>query len=335
MTTLTFDDQGFGMGEQRISWSDLCVVGLRTTADGPLGEDVFWLFLTATKAIEVAGSAIGGVELAALQARLPGFANEKLIDAMGSTEERMFRLWHDQAETAGWEDARARERFRRLVERLGADDARATAVFDELAAAWAGPGRRYHDREHLAECLHHLDLARAEVPGADLAELALWFHDAVYVAGASDNEARSAQRLLEASEHLGIERVHAERAAALVRATAHQSDVQVAPDSLEALVLDVDLAILGSDPVRFMEYEHAIAEEFAEVPAFRFQLGRGRFLSSVLARPFIYRTAFFRARCETRARAQLSSLLASPRYRVFRMTRWLSRPVALAGLKRR
>ena len=59
---------------------------------------------------------------------------------------------------------------------------------DELLAAWAEPGRRYHDRRHLAEVLDRLaELGCEEVTVL----LAAWFHDAVHV-GAADDEERSA-----------------------------------------------------------------------------------------------------------------------------------------------
>jgi predicted metal-dependent HD superfamily phosphohydrolase len=72
-----------------------------------------------------------------------------------------------------------------------------------------------------------------------------------------------------------------------------------------------------------MEYEHAVAEEYAFIPRLSYQLGRGRFLASLLAAPSIYRTAHFRERYEERARSQIGALLRSPRYRRYRWFPWL------------
>lgn len=94
-------------------------------------------------------------------------------------------------------------------------------------------------------------------------------------------------------------------------------------------MLDIDLSILGADPLRFMEYEYAIEEEFEKIPRLRFRIGRGDFLASLLARPTIFRTDSFRARYEAAARAQLSALLDSIRYRAFRL------PAGCAGLEDR
>jgi predicted metal-dependent HD superfamily phosphohydrolase len=328
MTTLIFDERGFGTRGRLIPWTDLRSVGIRTTAAGPWAEDVFWLFVLREGAIELPGEALSGNHLAVLQAQLPGLDNKKIVLAMGSTEERMFRVWHKDAERAGWNDARCRTRFGLLVERLGGDAKGAGETFEKLASAWGEPGRRYHNREHLAECLHQLDLAGESATA--VAELALWFHDAVYVAGAPDNEERSSQFLISECHRLQIDRKVVEAAAALVRATAHGTHGN-GLGAEGALVLDVDLSILGSDPVRFLEYEYAIEAEFEKIPKLKFRIGRGRFLASLLARPSIFRSTFFRERYEAVARAQVSALLKSPRYRAFRLTSWLRNP--LRGLR--
>jgi len=46
-------------------------------------------------------------------------------------------------------------------------------------------------------------------------------------------------------------------------ATAHHDE----PEGRDAtLVVDIDLAILGTDPARFAEYEQQVRAEYAEVP---------------------------------------------------------------------
>ena len=324
MTSVFFDERGFGPAKNRIPWTELRALGIRTTAAGPWVEDLFWMFLSRTGLTEIPGEALTGGELQALQAHLPGIDNGKIIRAMGCAEDRVFRIWHPDAERTAWNEARDRTRFGALVQRLGGDGNAAGQTFEALAAAWGEPARRYHDREHLAECLLQIDLARASGASTDLAELALWFHDAVYVPGARDNEESSAKLLLAESRRLQLDRATADAAAALVRATAHEgSGGEPGPE--EALMLDIDLSILGSDPLRFMEYEYAIEEEFEKIPRMRFRIGRGRFLASLLARPKIFRTDLFRERSEATAREQLSALLGTPRYRAFRLTRWLRR----------
>ena len=197
-------------------------------------------------------------------------------------------------------------RFRGLVERLGGTaDA---SVFDRVYAAWSVELRHYHDVRHLVECLTEVDAVSA----GDVVELALWYHDVVYVVGQHDCEEQSAVVLLADAKTLGLPASTAEAAATLVRATAHA--MGRAPASAD-LVVDIDLSILGRDPQRFMEYELDVEKEYASIPTPVFRRGRGEFLEKFLERPRLFQTDQFHRKYEDQARANITALLASPRYR--------------------
>lgn len=204
-------------------------------------------------------------------------------------------------------DAILRERFGRLWRRMGAADAGDWAA-DELIRTYREPHRRYHGLDHLRDCLAELDAAPA--PGADreLAEAALWFHDAVYVPGAADNEARSAELAAGALRRAGVAPARANEVARLVRLTDHASP---AADPVAALVCDVDLSILGREPPDFAEYERRIREEYRAVPEAFYRTGRSAVLSRLLARDSIYRSPYFQSRYESAARRNLSRSLRS------------------------
>jgi predicted metal-dependent HD superfamily phosphohydrolase len=237
-----------------------------------------------------------------------------------STRERVPPVWHPEEGRWRSDGAALAARFAALVGRLGGRTDRAAAIWRPLYVAWGSPSRRYHNREHLIDCLGELDRACAASDLADVAELALTYHDAVYEPRGRDCEARSAALLCEDAGSLEIPRDRAARAAACVRATAHGAGAAVTGPA-EELVVDIDLAILGRDPVRFLEYEHAIAEEYAHVPWVAYTLARGRFLEGLLRSPAIFRTPAFRDRYEEMARANIAALLSSARYRAHR---WLS-----------
>jgi predicted metal-dependent HD superfamily phosphohydrolase len=226
-----------------------------------------------------------------MQEHLPGIDDRKIVSAMGSTTDRIWRIWHFEESNSQWDDERFAARFTALIGRLGGVMSRANDAFLRLRAAWSADGRRYHDLEHLADCLRELDGARAEPSVADIAELALWYHDAVCEPLARDNEERSAALLCHDAAMLDLRQEHV-AAAQCIRATAHLS-ARTSSSPAADLVVDADLAILGRDPLRFMEFEYAVAEEHAEIAHTTYLLARGRFLAGLVGLPSIFRTKHF------------------------------------------
>ena len=139
-------------------------------------------------------------------------------------------------------------------------------------------------------------------------ELALWFHDAVYDPQRKDNEERSADWARASVLAAGCSAEIAGRVAALVLAT--KSHAAPAGDADAALLLDVDLAILGAAPGRFDEYERQIRAEYAHVPEAEFRARRKQVLQGFVERQRIYATDAFHDALEARARTNLATSLA-------------------------
>jgi predicted metal-dependent HD superfamily phosphohydrolase len=198
--------------------------------------------------------------------------------------------------------ARSWERAWRGLEAQGAGE----QLREELLAAWAQPQRRYHTQRHLRDGIALLEpvLALAQRPAE--VEMGWWFHDAIYDPRAGDNERRSADWAESALARGGVDPHARARIDALVMATRHAAEPA---DTDQALLVDVDLAILGAVPERFDEYEVEIREEYAWVPAPVFRHKRGEMLRSFLARPAIYATPVLRERFEAQARTNLARAL--------------------------
>ena len=62
----------------------------------------------------------------------------------------------------------------------------------------------------------------------------------------------------------------------------------LAEDDDARLVVDINLAILGSDPGRYAEFERDVRNEYKWVPGLVYRKGRAKILQSFLARPRIY-----------------------------------------------
>jgi predicted metal-dependent HD superfamily phosphohydrolase len=197
------------------------------------------------------------------------------------------------------------QRWLELWSRLGAQGSGAS-ILAQLAAAYAEPGRAYHTAEHIRDCLVQLDLSRNLAQHPDEVEAALWFHDAVYRPGASDNEDQSAELARTALSTGAVPREVADRTAALVLATRH-AGVPSLPD--EQLICDIDLSILGREPGIFDAFERQIRHEYAWVPEPMYRRERSAVLSGFLRRRSIYQTDQFRQRYEASARANLKRLL--------------------------
>lgn len=179
-------------------------------------------------------------------------------------------------------------------------------LYEQLLQAYSEPQRHYHTLQHLAECLQlqsesaHLAQRPAEIA------IALWFHDAVYDVKAHDNEARSADWAVTALQAAGVSAEVQARAHALIMATEHTA-APLPGDA--ALLVDIDLAILGAAPARFAEYERQIRQEYAWVLEDVFMQNRHAMLQGFLARPRIYSTAFFQQQREAQASSNLQKAL--------------------------
>ena len=174
-----------------------------------------------------------------------------------------------------------------------------------VAAAYGEPHRHYHTLAHVQAMLSGLDEARALAREPDVLEVAIWFHDAVYMPPASDNERRSAQWAREELRLAGWPSGKIERVAQLIEWTA---DHQVPDNDHDAaLLMDLDLGILGAPTSVYDNYLQQIRREYAAVPDAAYRTGRLAFVHSMLSRRLIYRTTHFRARQERAARANLAS----------------------------
>jgi len=174
--------------------------------------------------------------------------------------------------------------------------------YTRLLRAWRSWGRRYHTLAHLAACLDEFDGARHLAQSPAEVELALWYHDAVYRTWRADNEARSAEWAQRFAHDVCSDDAAADRVRDLVLATAHQAHTPVED---AALVVDIDLSILGKPASEYDEFESNVRREYWWVPRRRFAEARRRILGSFLERPFIYHWPRFRERYESAARSNL------------------------------
>jgi predicted metal-dependent HD superfamily phosphohydrolase len=183
-----------------------------------------------------------------------------------------------------------------------------SSIYLTLIAHYNEKHRKYHTTQHLAECFEKFsELRQIAVYPAEI-ELAIWFHDSIYETLRHDNEERSADWANSCLQKYKIADQAVDRVYALILATKHK----VIPHDVDAaLLIDVDLSILGSSPERFQEYEKQIRQEYSYIPAFIFSTKRKKILQEFLERPRIFTSDLFFDRYERQARMNIALSLGS------------------------
>jgi predicted metal-dependent HD superfamily phosphohydrolase len=199
---------------------------------------------------------------------------------------------------------RLRTRWDEFAGRIGLAPGDGTALLDELIQTYAQSGRHYHNLDHIAALIELLDRHGDSVRNRDALELAIFFHDAVYVPTRSDNEAASATLARERLTKLDVDAELIREVERLILATRHGASLADSDPDL-ALLLDLDLSILGSECTTYAAYAQAIRREYAIVPDAIYRPNRRRVLTQFLARPRIYVTPHLYDLWEAAARANL------------------------------
>jgi predicted metal-dependent HD superfamily phosphohydrolase len=180
--------------------------------------------------------------------------------------------------------------------------ATAASCFDELAAHYGEPHRHYHTLAHVSACLTLLDFVREELADPLAMELALWLHDVIYDPTQNDNEERSAYYAEALLGRLGVSPAVIATVVGLIRVTQHPA-IPTSHD--EALMVDIDLAILAAPAEAYRDYAAQIRQEYIHVPEALYREGRAAVLKGFLDQDSVYHSAFFHARFEARARANI------------------------------
>jgi predicted metal-dependent HD superfamily phosphohydrolase len=183
--------------------------------------------------------------------------------------------------------------------------------FDTVLGAHRAEGRHYHGVRHVAWVVRHVEAIAADHPVGDLdgTVAAAFFHDVVYDPTRHDNEAESAAMAARAVGEIGWPDPACRHVGDLVMATATHDLEGVDRDT--AVLLAADLAVLAAEPSRYAEYATAVRREYAHVDDDAWRAGRAHVLRTLLARPRLFAPELELDDWERRARANLTSELAS------------------------
>lgn len=181
---------------------------------------------------------------------------------------------------------------------------RAAAVYADLHALYSAPYRRFHNMDHITDCLHRVDEVAPLLQDPDAVELAMWFHDAIYDIGTTTNERRSAEMFIANSSGASFGFRH--RVCGLIMATRHARRVH---GNDRSFMVDIDLSGFGAPWDVFMENGARLRAESAAISDDQYHAGQVVFLSRLQRRPQFFATAHFRDRYEAVARENLRRVL--------------------------
>lgn len=193
--------------------------------------------------------------------------------------------------------------FHQIADLFTQNQSNVTAAWQLLQKAYTQPGRHYHNLHHIEQMVNGAQ-ERLVVTEQPALLMAIFYHDAVYRALSSENEEKSALLAQQELHRLQFPNEIIDHCAQLILATKRHQPVDY-PHA--GLLLDLDLAILGSPWEHYLEYTRQIRREYAVFPNILYKPGRKKVLEKFLERPFIYQTDAFRRDFEQIARANIQA----------------------------
>ena len=180
-----------------------------------------------------------------------------------------------------------------------------------LQERYNADGRAYHNWSHVQALLGHYEHHSTAMHDPGAVEIALYYHDVIYVPGSTRNERDSAEVMVEEISHCGSPAETSGAETIILATAAHAVPEGIAPELAAdcALFLDMDLAILGSPPAVFDAFDAAIRQEFSMFPDEFFFPRRKAAMANFLERERIYLTDRFHDIFDGQARTNLTALI--------------------------
>jgi predicted metal-dependent HD superfamily phosphohydrolase len=179
---------------------------------------------------------------------------------------------------------------------------------EEMIQAYSVEGRHYHNLNHIEDCLAMLEgVVGLSNRDREILTSAIWWHDIVYDPTRSDNEELSAKM---AEKNIAPNLRH--EVGRLIRLTkTHHTEPG---DRLGAIMISIDLSILGAAAPIYDDYASAIRREYSHISDDSYREGRAAVLEHFAAQPVIYPDSKFAARFEEQARANIARELTLLRF---------------------
>jgi predicted metal-dependent HD superfamily phosphohydrolase len=200
--------------------------------------------------------------------------------------------------------------WEKLVIKYTTDLSLIEKLWRELEVSYTSAVRHYHNFDHINFMLNLAEQHYQLINQQDLLIFAIFYHDVVYKATRSDNEEKSASLAVKMLQQLGLSSEATSQVYNMILATKNHVE---SSSSDTNLLIDFDLAILGSDWESYQNYTQQIRKEYSFYPTILYRPGRAKVLTHFLQQPYIYKTNAFRETLELKARDNLKKELSTLR----------------------
>lgn len=197
--------------------------------------------------------------------------------------------------------------FTELVKKYTADDSLRKQLWNEIVINYCDAGRYYHNLNHLETIISELSDVKDNIPQWDTAMFSVFYHDLVYNALRSDNEAQSAEKAQVRLQEIGFPEDQITQCMLQILATKGH---EPGNDLTTQLFIDADLAILGKAPKKYKDYSEKIRKEFFVYADNEYKEGRKKVLKYFLAMSRIFKSEHFYNKYENQARKNIEDELS-------------------------
>ena len=186
------------------------------------------------------------------------------------------------------------------------DAAVAITIHAKLVELYSQKWRSYHNFSHIQACLSWFDDCRNHAKNADSIEMAIWFHDCIYIVGKTDNEAQSRDFFLEQSDGI-LGNDFKTVVANLIMDTCH-AEKPVTKDG--QLLADIDLTSFGLSWEDYLFDNLNVQKESATRKSPPNPGAKTFYLEKLQSRKTVYYTPYYLEHYEASAQHNISYHLA-------------------------
>jgi predicted metal-dependent HD superfamily phosphohydrolase len=180
--------------------------------------------------------------------------------------------------------------FLKLVKKYSNNNELANNLWLEIFTKYSEAKRQYHTIAHLEAMISNLNEVKEKIEDWDTTLFVVFYHDVIYKASSSSNEADSAKLAMERLSTIAYPANKIAKCASMILATKQHLTSE---DNDTNFLLDADLAILGTSEEEYQKYKDQIREEYSVYPDFMYNSGRRKTMQQFLNRDTIYKTAYF------------------------------------------